>query len=304
MLNIQEAGKQILSGNPSKFYVFVGDEYGIKDRYLSILKDHYKQYAECECVSDVFNQMKHRSIIPLSPKLYIVRYDEEYIQSLSDRSAEEIETMNIVGTIVCIYQNSKHSTKCCKYLEKYTVQFDPVNIGFIRKYLVSDFPDIDSALIDFAVKIRSDYRGAWNVCNCLKHAKDAPVMRYGDNAVADTFGVQNTSEDDQFKVGIAARDFAYCIHTLESYQGDISMLLYVMLSTMLEIERLMCAPKAKSNLQKYVRSWTLNDVYHMFMHIYSELELSRSAASYDIYDRIVYLLGIMQFSPIPKVGDV
>ena len=38
MLTIQDLGTSILNDNPNKFYIFGGNEYGIKERYLSILK--------------------------------------------------------------------------------------------------------------------------------------------------------------------------------------------------------------------------------------------------------------------------
>ena len=49
-MTIQEAGTQILNDNPGKFYIFCGEEYGIKFRYIEKLKQHYKNYAEAETV--------------------------------------------------------------------------------------------------------------------------------------------------------------------------------------------------------------------------------------------------------------
>lgn len=300
MLSIQDAGRQILSGNPGKFYVFVGDEFGVKDRYLSILKTHYNSYVECCSVSEVFSQMGKKSLVPIPPKLYIVRYDEEYLQDLTDKSSATIKNLNIIGTIVCLYQNQKHSIKCAKYLSDYTVAFDPVNSGFIRKYLTSDFSELSSDIVEFAVTVRSDYKGAWNICNALRYANDAAIMRYGEKYVSDTFGVQSDVSESQFKLGVAARDFSYTNSIIDSYSGDIGSLLYTMLSTMLELERLMSNPKSKSDLRKYVRGWSLHDVYHMFMHIYAELERSRTISSYDYRGGLVFLISIMQFSPIPE----
>jgi ABC-type antimicrobial peptide transport system ATPase subunit len=105
MLSIQEAGQQILRGNPGKFYIFVGQEFGIKTKYLESLVNHYNgEYVEIESVNDVLSMMRTKHLIPLTPKLYIARYDEDFIQSISDSTFKNIESTKIIGTIVCIYE--------------------------------------------------------------------------------------------------------------------------------------------------------------------------------------------------------
>ena len=77
MLTIQEAGSQILKGNPGKFYVFVGTEYGIKEKYLLHLVKHYGNVKEVESVKAVMDLMTKKHLIPLEPAVYIIRYDED-----------------------------------------------------------------------------------------------------------------------------------------------------------------------------------------------------------------------------------
>ena len=67
MLSIQEAGKEILTGHPCKFYVFAGDEYGVKDKYLLALKSHYSDYVEADDVESIFKLMTTKHLIPIPP---------------------------------------------------------------------------------------------------------------------------------------------------------------------------------------------------------------------------------------------
>ena len=73
MATIQEVGREILSGQPSKFYVFCGSEYGLKEAYIDKLKAVYPSYKEADTVASVLAQMEGVHLIPLQPTLYIIR---------------------------------------------------------------------------------------------------------------------------------------------------------------------------------------------------------------------------------------
>ena len=90
MLTIQEVGQEVLTGTPKKFYAFVGSEYGVKEKYIELLSNHYGRKVESESVQDILNIMKTRHIIPLQPTLYVVRYDESFISTLSNSTAVTI----------------------------------------------------------------------------------------------------------------------------------------------------------------------------------------------------------------------
>ena len=111
MLTIQEVGTEILGNTPKKFYIFGGTEYGIKCKYIDIMKEHYGKFKECQSVNEIIKLMSTRHFIPLEPTLYIIRYDEEFLSSLSDDTEKQIDKLNIVGTVVCIYELDKHVVK-------------------------------------------------------------------------------------------------------------------------------------------------------------------------------------------------
>ncbi len=302
MLSIQEVGKQVLSGTPKSFYIFIGEEYGIKEKYLDNLKKHYHDATEISKVSELLNVMSRKQIIPLKPKLYISRYDEEFIQSLDKNSTDKINKMSskIIGTLVCIFEIPKHTSKCVKYLPDYTVSFDKINIEFVKKYLNADFPQIDKNLIDFSVRRHSDYKGAYNTCISLKNADSYVLEQYDNESISKVLGLNSASSEKQFRYGIASRNFAGCISIIDTYSGQLESLLYIFLSTMIDLERLLSNPKQKSDLIRYSKCWNVTDIYHMFMNAYAELEKSRTMSVYDVYNGLVYLIGLLQFSPIPE----
>ena len=84
MLSIQEVGTEILTHNPRKLYIMVGQEYGIKTKYIDILAEHYGRKEECLSMSSIIDIMNTKHIIPLQPAVYVVRYDDSFITDLSD----------------------------------------------------------------------------------------------------------------------------------------------------------------------------------------------------------------------------
>ena len=306
MLSIQEVGTQVLTGNPKPFYVFIGSEYGIKAKYLENLKFHYNSVVEINNVADVLELMSKKHIISLKPTLYIVRYDEEFLRTLDKKASEKLTKIEskIIGTIVCIYEIQKQSDKCAKYLPDFTVSFDNVSSEFIKKYLKSDFPELDSSVIDFAVQLRSDYKSAYNICASLRYADPDELAKYDGNRLAAVLGNNFSTSEKQFRYGVASRNFAYCLSVIDSYNGQLDMLIYTFLSTLIDLERIISNPKQQNDLKQYANCWNISDVYHLFMHVYSELEKSRMLSSYDVYSGLLYLISLLQYSPVPEVGTI
>lgn len=301
MLTIQDLGTSILNGNPNKFYIFGGIEYGIKERYLSILKSHYGDYSEFSSVSDIITLMSNKQLIPLKPKLYIVRYDEDFIKELSDNTSKVIDNLCIIGTVVCIYEIQKHTSKCNKYLPRYTADINSVDKQFIKKYLITDYPDFGERVVDIIVSLCDNYKEAEHICCSLSHLSPDRLRGITQNDISRDFGITQSVSDSQFKVGFASRNFEYIISLLDKYDEFTDSLLYNILSTLLELEKLICNPRLNSDFRPYLKRWTISDVYMMFKYVYSEIYKIRSISGYDIYNSLIYICSLLQYSPIPNL---
>lgn len=304
MRTIQEVGMEILNKNPSKFYVFSGSEYGIKNKYLSILSEVYGGSREVSDVESVLSLMSIKHVVPLKPSLYVVRYDNAFISSLSSETAKRIDKLNIKGTLVCIYDYStKGVNKLEKYLPDYTVNVDKIDKQFIVKYLHSDFPGVPDRLISLAAEMCDNYGDAQNLCRSMSLAPVDDLFAMSDEAIASLLGKSKSSTDAQIRSGIASRNFKYLIDTLESYSGDSDSVFYSILSTMLDLEKLFSNSRSQSDLRDYLGRWTLKDVYNMFMNTYFELKKLRTYAT-DSKSSLIYLFGLLKFSEIPSVEDM
>lgn len=301
-MTIQEAGLEILGKSPRSLYIFGGSEYGIKKKYLSSLIEFYRSKKEVDSVEAVLSLMNTKHFIPLKPVLYVVRYDAEFIKELSDSYAKKLKNTKIVGTLVCLYQLEKDVSKCEKYLSENTVRIDAVERRFLIRYLHSDFPNLPDRLIDEAADMSSDYGQAENICRSMTLVPPEDLFVYSYEELSNLFGRSIGSSEDDIKSGTAARNPSHVLKKVEDYPGDKNEILYAMLSTMLELEKILSNNRYTSDLQDYKSRWTMKDVYNMFMQIYHSIWRTRTYST-DIYSEIVYLVGLLQFSEIPEVGS-
>lgn len=300
MVTIQDIGLQILGDNPGKFYVFGGSEYGIKEKYISILKDKYGNQVEATSVKDVVDMLSKKHIIPLQPAVYVIRYDEGFVSEISELLASKINKLKFDGTIVCLYEASKHINKIDKYLPQVTVSIDAVSPQFVAKYLRSDFPTLADRFINIAVQHGDNYNQARNMCRCMNTVSEESLSSMSDDDIAALFGCSDVSTEAHIRIGVASKQFKYLIDTVENYEDDGDRILYAILQTMIELDKVLDNNRIQSDIKEYAKYWTREDVYHMFMNTYSELKKRRSSTTYDIQLSLVYLFGLLKFKPIPS----
>lgn len=296
---LQEVGTEILTGHPGKLYILTGDEYGIKAAYIQALREHYHEIVEMQRVSDIITLMSTKHLIPLTPCVYVVRYDEEFIASLSEETARRLTSLKIVGTLVCIYSDSKHAAKLEKFLPAVTTSVDKVAPQFVSKYLRKDFPDIPATLIDAVVKLTPDYSQARLCCAPLSYLNTQELYSLTESSIVNLFGITTELSDVQFKRAFAARSFSSCLSLVDKDAAQVDLYLYAMLSTLVELEKTHVSKYANSFIREYTNRWTSNDIYNMFEHVFHELAQLRSGYG-SPYFSVVYLLSLTQFQRVPE----
>ena len=300
MISIQDVGIQILEDNPGKFYVFGGCEYGIKEKYISILKEQYGKQIEATSVKEVVEMLSKKHLIPLEPAVYVIRYDEVFDSEISDSLASKIHKLKFPGTVVCIYESLKHINKIDKYLPDCVVSIDSVSPQFISKYLHTDFPNLDDRLIEIAVKHADNYNQARNVCRSMSYVDSSFLDSMSEDTIAGFFGCSDMSTETQIRLAVAGRQFSTLIDLLDKYGEDTDRIFYAILQTMIELDKVLDNSRIQSDIKQFARNWTREDIYYMFMNTYLELKKSRSGSSYDIKLSMIYLFGLIKFQRIPS----
>ncbi len=290
-----------MSDSPRPFYVVGGSEYGIKDKYISLLTDFYKKKEEYPSVSSLVDFLSVKHIIPVQPCLYVVRYDETFVSKISQELVRKIKSLKFKGSIFCVYDDPKHIAKIDKYMPDDTCVIEAVNIKYINKYLHSDFPSLDDRSIKIASECASSYGHARTICRSMSYADPTLLANMSKNATVKLFGCSDVSKETDIQKAIAARNFNAAIRLLDMYEDNLDNLIYSVLQTMIELEKVLTSRYASSDLRDYAKIWKIEDIYNMFMNGYQELEKLRSNTSTDIKSSLVYLFGLLTFKDIPSV---
>lgn len=304
MRSIQEVGIEILSGTPQKFYCFVGTEYGIKQRYIDILASKYdNDVIEYDSVDAVLRLMSHKHIIPLSPAVYVVRYDTSYISTLDDKSKDQIARCNIIGTLVCIYEDDKSVSKLSKYLDNYTVSIDPVDAKYVEKYIVSDFPELPSNIAHDIASICRNYGKSKIISRCLSSVNARHLSDLDKSSIRRIFMLDGYSYDAKFQLAVSNRAFEYLCYVVDEYDKPYDTLIYDIMSALVEIDKLRSMRYSDSPMFKSAKQWTASDVYNMYDQCYHQL-LKLRTTSIDPYCAVMYLISLLQFESIPETGGM
>jgi hypothetical protein len=297
MLSIQEVGLSILGDNPKNFYILGGSEYGIKDKYIEILVSKIGAKLEYETVSEVINLMSKHHIIPLQSQVYIVRYDKDFVSKAKDLSAKVL-SLNIVGTLVLIYEDEKDITKLDKSFPDNTAVISAIDTKLMQKYLKSDFPELNKQTIEYAAKNAFNYYQAKSICRCLNAVRDKIVL--SEKQMVALFDIQPNYSNNDVQIAVASRNFNALVYIAEHYDGDLQNILYQILRVMIELDKVQSSRYSNSPLKEYAKNWKPADIYWMFNHTYEAIKSLRSGYTIEVKDLITYLGALMVFKNIPE----
>lgn len=304
MRTIQEVGTEILTNNPTKFYIFAGSEYGIKCKYLEHLKQYYNNNVmESDSVNTVFNMFKTKTLIPAPPTLYIVRYDVDFVSSLNDTKVKQLNINSINGTLVCIYEDIKQIEKLDKYLSKYIVSIDTVNIKFIKKYLQEDFPQLNERLLDIISKSCMNYNHAKNLASCVISVDSKVFDDYSDIQILNIFGMSNELGVDKVKEYVINKNFVGLNSILSNTSVEYDSFIYAIMNTLLEMDKTISSRYTNSVTAKQLKYWQPSDIYYMYNNCYDTLCKIR-LTSVNQYDLLIKLITTLNFERIPLLKNL
>ena len=299
MLSIQDVGLSILGDNPGKFYILGGSEYGIKDKYIEILVSKIGPKIEYRSVEEVINLMSKYQIIPLEPQVYVVRYDKTFVSQVNQELAAKVLSLDIIGTLVLIYEDPKDLAKLDKVFSENTASIDPIDLKHMCKYLYSDFPDLDKKTAEIVARHTNNYYQAKLICNCLNLIQDKVILT--EKQILSLFGLTLSYSNDDLQIAIASRNFNALMYILDHYDEDTQGILYQILRVMIELDKCFDGKYVNSPIKKYTKNWTRADVYFMFNHTYETIKALRSGSTAEVSDLITYLGALMMFKNIPDL---
>lgn len=299
MLTIQDLGLSIMGDTPKNLYILGGSEYGIKDKYIDILCSKIGPQIQYPDFLSVLDLMTGFRIIPLEPQVYVVRYDKSFFSKLGPVLVDRFNSLKIVGTIVLLYEDDADISKLDKYFPDNTAIINAIDAKHMAKYLSQDFPGLDPTTIKYAATKSCNYYQAKNICRCLNCIKDEILLT--EAQMASLFDLNTYKTEEDIQIAVASRNFRDYALAIDNYDGDHTRILYVILRTMIELDKIMDNKYSDSPLKKYVKEWTRPDIYYMFNHTYRILQSLRQGVTANIEDILIYLGALFKFQRIPDL---
>lgn len=292
MIPIQEGAKQIYSDNPNSVYFLTGPEYGVKLQYIQVLALKFNnQVEEYPSLSQLIDTLSKKSLIPRSPKVYIVRYDKEFVS----KPNLNILKLKVSGVIVGLYQDDSDEAKLDKSFPNNVLRINYLTPQIASKHLSNEFKDLPEMFIQDAVEIGVDFYSSKLICLAMSHLPKSELHNISKAQLQSLFGHQSIYDTQTFKLSIASRNFKLAIKEIESYDGDKSLLIYDILSTFLEIAKVLEKSYSDSFVKPYVHKWNSRTLQMMYDIAYEQLNILRNYSNYSAYDSLVYICSLLQF---------
>ena len=296
MIPIQECAQQLLSDSPGPLYFLTGPEYGVKSQYLEALSKTYDGCVESyDSLADLVQALSKKSIIPRKPSLYVVRYDKDYLKGLDATAADKLKSLKFQGTIVALYSDDKDESKIDKHFPKNTVRINFLTEAVQKKHLMKQFPKITERALDTIIKISDDFYQATLLCRSLNCLPESKIAGFTSAELCELFGYRADSNASRFKTAVAARNYAAMVQEIDAYTDDYSLLFYDILSTYLEIAKMLGRKYGESFVTPYLKLWNHQSLATMYDITYEQLNKVRSNSSYPPYIAIMYTCSLLQF---------
>ena len=235
MLSIQDIGLSIMGDSPKNLYFLGGSEYGIKEKYIEILESKVGSKLEYSSIADIIVLMKKHHLIPLEPHVYVVRYDKVFLSKLNKDLADTLLKLNVVGTIVGLYEEDSAINKIDKFLPDNVGVINAIDPKHMMKYIKSDFPDLDDTMAYSIAKHATNYFQAKNIARCINCVKDDVSLT--ESSICSLFGLTNPSTNEAIQQSIADRNYGAFVYLLDNYDGDLTSIFYLIMNTMVEIDK-------------------------------------------------------------------
>lgn len=304
MITIQQAGSEILTDKPGKLYFFLGSEFGVKRKYLDHLKQCIGNYVVSDTVEDLIKIFEKKQLIATPKSLYVCRYDSEFIKTLDQKQADRLLKCKYDGCLVCIYEDEKDFKKLDKYFPNNVVRFDAVDSVHVAKYLESDYPNLDSRYCKIiADKSSSGYGQAYNLCNELSYL-GSYINKVPDEDILFMLKLEDSSTEDQLMVATAAKSFTSVMRIVDNFDGDLNYLINCFCHVAIELDKTFTNRRTETIVSKYIKKWSMEDIYNFFEQCYTQTLKLRSYTNYKVYDCIVYLASLLKFTHIPSIKQV
>lgn len=157
MKKLEDLKRDILANKIENFYVFYGEDYGIRKHYIEQIKKSFNGKAKyMEACDKIQVNSKTTSLFDNGKQLYLVYNDVEFANSKSNIIDDFISKLTD-DTVILIYEEALESSSLFKDFDQYITYFPEVQDNIGKEFVNSEVKLTDSDVENLAFNCRNNY---------------------------------------------------------------------------------------------------------------------------------------------------
>lgn len=148
MKKLEDLKTEIMNNQINNFYVFFGDDYGIRKHYINKISESFKKVSYLNTCEDVFAILKSKNLFNI--KQLLVVYDDLDFAKSSQTNIQSLISKLTDYTCILIYDSSFTSSTLYKMFGDYITEFQAVQTGIAKEFIQDEISLIDTDVEELA----------------------------------------------------------------------------------------------------------------------------------------------------------
>ena len=157
MTNLKDLKENLLNKQVNKFYVFYGEDSGLKKHYINKIAEFYKTRRSVDTVLDIQQGGSGKGLFVTS-NLFVVYNDIEFARSKKSDLDSFISSMNTGNDcLILLYEEPLESSNLFKYFGNYITYFPRVKENIALEFIDSEVTLSTETKTEMAMNCENDY---------------------------------------------------------------------------------------------------------------------------------------------------
>lgn len=174
MKKLEELKKELINNQIGKFYVFYGEDYGIRRHYIEKIKTNFsiiRYFDNCEAIARLTqgaSLFKMKQLLLVHSDLNFINESKEFIETFIKRLD--------VYTVILIYESLPTTCNLYKYFENYITKFPNVQDDIAQEFVKSEVNLYKDDIVEIAKDCHNDYNNILLETDKIKQYAEANNM--------------------------------------------------------------------------------------------------------------------------------
>lgn len=137
MKNLKDLKEEILNNQINNFYVFYGEDFGLRKHYIDYLNKKFNKKLVIMHISDLSDNMTGRNLFKLKT-LYVIPQDLDFLKERKDKVSAFINKIDKDDCIILDYDMDITNSNFFKNFEEYITYFPEVEDNIAYQFVSSE----------------------------------------------------------------------------------------------------------------------------------------------------------------------